>query len=158
MAVQLTYTKNMPKALPGLIGWDFGTADLTSMLAEGVLPYGNAVKKGSKARTAVVGNTGVLGFVARSLMSIYAIDNNVDAHGPKEMAAIMREGYLWTTNKSATGVVDNAAVYVNASGELVNTGDAGAALVPGCSIEIGGAAGAMVLIRIQTTIPAPAAP
>lgn len=154
MPVQTSYTKRMKPAVAGLIGWDFGTADLTSVLVETALPFGNFAVQGTKARTAVPGNTNVIGVATRSLLSVYAINNAVDAHGPTEMAPIMREGYVWSPNAGGAALADGGAVYANATGQLVNSAAAGALLVPGCRVEIGGAVGAMCLLRIQTAIPA----
>lgn len=158
MPVQTSYTRNGKKGLPGLIGWDFGTADLTSVLAEAVLPFGDAVVEGTKARTGIPGNTNVIGFTTRSILSVYAINNAVDANGPTEMAAIMREGYLWSINNGSGAIADGSQVYVNAAGKVVNSAAAGAVAVPGCRVESGGAVGATIFLRVQTAIPAPAAP
>lgn len=153
MPAQTVYTKRMKQGLPGLVGWDFGTADLTSVIAEGVLPFGDAVVQGTKARTGVVGNVNVIGFTTRSLMSVYAINNFVDAHGPTESVAIMREGYIWSVNNGGAAIADGSQVYVNATGKVVNSAAAGAVAVPGCRVELGGAVGALVFLRIQTAIP-----
>lgn len=150
MPVQTTYTKNIKKAVPGLIGWDFGTADLTSVLAEAVLPFGDAVVQGTKARTGIPGNVKVIGFTTRSILSVYAINNNVDAHGATEMASIIREGYVWSVNNGSGAIADGSDVYVNATGKVVNSAAAGAALVPNSRVEIGGAVGALVLLRVKT--------
>lgn len=150
MPAQTTYSKNIKKAVPGLIGWDFGTADLTSVLAEGVIPFGYAVVQGTKARTAVVGNTKVIGFATRSILSQYAIINQVDSYGATEMVAVIREGYVWAINGGSGAVADGSDVYVNAAGAVVNSAAAGAALVPNSRVEIGGAVGALVLLRVKT--------
>ncbi len=163
MPVQTSYTRNGKKGLPGLIGWDFGTADLTSVLVETVLPFGYAVVQGTKARTGKPGNTNVIGFAARSILSVYAINNGYtnpaepEAYGLTEMAAVMREGYIWAVNNGGAALADGSAVYVNAAGQVVNSAAAGAVAVPGCRVEVGGAVGAMVFLRIQTAIPAAAA-
>lgn len=165
MPVQTSYTRNGKKGLPGLIGWDFGTADLTSVLVEtDPLPFGYAVVQGTKARTGKVGNTNVIGFACRSILSVYAINNGYtnpsepEAYGPTEMAAIMREGYIWAVNNGGAAVADGSQVYANATGQVVNSAAAGAVAVPGCRVEIGGAVGAAIFLRVQTAIPAPAAP
>lgn len=164
MPVQTSYTRNGKKGLPGLIGWDFGTADLTSVLVEAVLPFGYAVVQGTKARTGIPGNTNVIGFACRSILSVYAINNGYtnpndpEAYGTTEMAAVMREGYIWAVNNGGAAIADGSAVYVNATGQVVNSAAAGAVAVPGCRVEIGGAVGAMVFLRVQTAIPAPTAP
>jgi hypothetical protein len=149
MGVQTTYTKRMKKGTPGLILWDFGTADLTSAIAEGVIPFGYAVVQGSKARTAIVGNVKVIGFATRSLMSIYSINNFVDAFGPQETVPVMREGYVWCVNEGGAAVGDGTQVYADATGKVVNSAAAGALAVPGCRFEIGGAVGALVLVRVD---------
>lgn len=159
MPVQTSYTRNGKKGLPGLIGWDFGTADLTSVLVEAVLPFGYAVVRGTKARTGIPGNTNVIGFACRSILSVYAIDNGYtnpsqpEAYGTTEMAAIMREGYIWAVNNGGAVVADGSQVYVNATGQVVNSAAAGAVAVPGCRVEIGGAVGAAIFLRVQTGIP-----
>lgn len=155
MPVQTSYTKDQRRGLPGLVAWDFGTADITSVLAEGVIPFGNAVKPGSKARTGVVATSGdTIGFAVRSILNIYAIDNAVDAYGPTEPVGVLRSGYIWLKNEGAGAIADNSALYVNATGKVVNSAAAGAAVVPGSSIEIGGAVGDVVLVRVQSKVPA----
>lgn len=149
MPVQTVYTKTMKKGTPGLILWDFGTADLTSAIAEGVIPFGYAVIQGSKARTAIVGNVKVIGFATRSLMSVYAINNFVDSFGPQEPVPVMRSGYFWGINAGLAAVADGSAVYANAAGAVCDSTAAGALVVPGCRFEIGGAIGALVLVRVD---------
>lgn len=155
MTVQLSYTKTMRPALNGQVAWDFGTADISSAnVAAASIGFGVAAVKGAGSRTVIAGNVGVLGWTVRSLMSQHSINNAVEAYGEKETAAIIREGYVFVLNSSPTAVVEGAAVYVNAAGLLVNTGDVGSAIVPGCRVERGAASGAMCLLRVQTSIPA----
>lgn len=161
MTVQTTYTKRIRKALNGEVAWDFGTADITSAASEGVTPFGVAVIKGTNAGQVKPGNASILGWTVRSLLNQYAINNSfpgpaVEAYGDKETVAVMREGYIWLTNKGGAALTEGLAAYANAAGELVNSAAAGAALVPGTRVEIGGAVGEPVLIRAQANITAPA--
>lgn len=158
MPVQTVYTKRMKQGLPGLVGWDFGSADITSVVAEGTIPFGNAVIQGTKARTGIVGSANVLGFAVRSLMSINAINTFTDAYGDDEVVGVLRTGYIWSVNNGSGAIADGSQVYVNATGQVVNSAAAGAVAVPGSRVETGGAVGALVFLRIQTAIPAPAAP
>jgi len=149
MPVQTVYTKNIKKSLPGVIAWDFGTADLVSAVAEGVVPFGYAVIQGTKARTGVVGAVKVVGFATRSILSQYAIINNTDAYGLTEMISILREGYLWVVNGGGAAIADGSQLYVDPTGKVVNSAAAGAVAVPGSRVETGGAVGALMLIRVK---------
>lgn len=156
MPVQTSYSINMPRAKQGLIAWDFGTADLTTVIAQGVIPFGNAVIKGNAERTGIVGSADILGFAACSILNIYQIDNNVEAYGPTEPVALVRSGYIWIKNEGAAAILPDTGAYVNATGKLVNSAAAGAVAVPGSRIEKGGAVGQFCLVRVQTAIPAAA--
>lgn len=158
MPVQLTYTKRMRRAKVGLVAWDFGSADLTSVVAQAVIPFGNAVVKGTAERTGIVGSDDILGFAVTSMLSQYAINNFVDAYGPTEMVAVLRSGYIWVQNKGTVALVAGDPVYVNATGQVVNAAAAGAVMVPGSVIEKGAAIDDFVLLRVQTGIPAATAP
>lgn len=153
MPVQTSYGKNMAKGLPGLVAWDFGPADITSVIAESELNFGRSVVQGTKARTGKQGATDSLGFAVRSILNVYAIDNNKDAYGPTEAAAILRSGYIWVKNEGGNALADGSAAYVNATGQVVDSAAAGAVAIPGTRVEIGGAIGAVVLLRVQTGIP-----
>lgn len=151
MPVQTTYTKNIKKSLPGVIAWDFGTADLVSAVAEGVIPFGVAVIQGTKARTALAGGAAIIGFATRSILSQYAIINNSDVYGPTEMVSILRDGYIWVLNSGAAAVADGSQLYVDPTGKVVSSATVGAVAVPGSRVEVGGAVGALVLIRVKAT-------
>lgn len=153
MPVQTSYTRNMPRAKQGLIAWDFGTADLTSVAAQGVIPFGAAVVKGSAERTGIVGSADILGFAACSILNVYQIDNNAEAFGPTEMVPVMREGYIWIKNEGTAAILEGDDVYVNATGKLVNSAAAGAVVVTGSRVEKGGPIGEFILIRVKTGIP-----
>lgn len=158
MPVQLTYSRTGKKGLPGLVAWDFGPADITSVIAEGTIPFGNAVIKGTATRSGIVGSTAVLGFAVRSILSVNAINTNTDAFGATEVVAVMREGYMWVLNEGTGAIAEGTQVYVNATGKVVNSAASGAVAVPGTRVEQPAAVGEVALIRIQTSIPAPAAP
>lgn len=158
MPVQLTYSRTGKKGLPGLVAWDFGTADITSVIAEATIPFGDAVIKGTGSRSGIVGSANILGFAVRSILSVNAINTNTDAYGATEVVGVLREGYIWVVNQGSGAIAEGSQVYVNATGKVVNSAASGAVAVPGARVEHGGAVGDSVLIRVQTSIPAPAAP
>lgn len=158
MPVQLTYNRTGKKGLPGLVAWDFGPADITTVIAEASIPFGNAVVKGAATRSGVVGSANILGFAVRSILSVNAINTNTDAFGATEVVAVMREGYMWVLNEGSGAIAEGTQVYVNAAGKVVNSAASGAVAVPGTRVEQPAAVGEVALIRIQTSIPAPAAP
>lgn len=149
MVAQTSYTKEMRVSVPGVIAWDFGTADTTSLTSTGVVPFGTAV-----TTAGVVGNVNVKGFAIRDLMSRNAIETDETEYGATETIGLMREGYLYVRNDSpATALATDENVFINATGQVVATGDAGAVALQGCSIELGGAAGAVILIRVNINRP-----
>lgn len=160
MPVQLTYSRTGKKGLPGLVAWDFGPADITTVIAEGVIPFGNGVVKGTGSRSGIVGNAAgtVLGLAVRSILSVNAINTNADAFGATEVVAIMREGYMWVLNEGTAALAEGSTVYLDAAGKVVNSAAAGAVALTGSRVEQPAAVGEVALIRIQTSIPAPAAP
>lgn len=149
MVAQTSYTKEMAPSVPGVIAWDFGTADTTSLTATGVVPFGVAVTKAG-----VPGKVDVKGFAIRDLMSRNAIETNKTEYGATETIGLVREGYLYVRNDSpSTTLAADESVFIDADGKVVATGDTGAVELKGCSIELGGAAGKVILIRVHINRP-----
>lgn len=149
MSAQTSYKKTMEKSVPGVVAWDFGTTDTTTITATAEVVFGTAVTKAGAN-----GKTDVLGFAIRDLMSHNAIENNVTAYGAKESIGLLREGYMFVRNDSSATKIDTYAdVYINATGKVVASGDTGAVLLQGCRVEDGAAAGGVMLIRVHVNNP-----
>jgi len=150
MSAQTAYTKNIRKAVKGQAAWDFGTADITTVIAEAVIPFGHAVIKGAADGSGIVGDTLVLGFAVRSLINENSVENRVNSFAQGEATAIMREGYIYIQNDSpATAIAEGEDVFVDPTGAVVASGDAGAVKVTGCRVEESAAAGSIARIRVQ---------
>lgn len=155
MPAQTAYTKELREAINGMIAWDFGTADITSANADAVVPFGVAVIKGSTDGSVIVGRTTdlVKGISVRSLINENAVEQGAVSNAKFETVAILRAGYIWMTNKSAaTAVAEDDDVFLNAVGELTDASEGGAVKLVGSRVEIGAAAGALALVRIQINL------
>lgn len=155
MVAQTSYTKELRVAINGMVAWDFGTADITSANADAVVPFGVAVVKGSTAGSVIAGRTAdlVKGIAVRSLINENAVENGTVSFAKFETVAILREGYIWMTNKSAaTAVAEDDDVFLNPTGELTDSGEVGAIKLVGSRVEQGAAAGALALVRIQINL------
>lgn len=161
MSVQTSYNKTMRRAVNGLVAWDFGPADITSVHAEGVVNFGAGVIKGAGERSGIQGSANLLGFAVRSILNQYAINNSfpgpaVEAYGPTETVAVLRSGYIWLTNKGTGAVTPDGPAHVNAAGLFVDAASAGAIELENTRIERGGAPGEVCLVRVGVNLTAAA--
>ncbi len=125
MVAQLSYTKNVPSKLAGLI-YDIGNTNIDSFAAEGVVNHGRFVSRGSdpQGQCLVNGAAGAIGISIRHASeNDYKPANAVEAgkYEDEETVAVLREGYIWAEFDAAGGTLD-AAVTINASGQVVAAG------------------------------------
>lgn len=153
MPVQTSYAKTMRRSVNGVVAWDFGPADITSVHAEGIINFGAGVVKGAASRSGLQGSTDLQGFAVRSILSQYAINASfpgppVEAYGVTETVAVLRSGYIWLTNKGTAAVEEGDRAYINAAGLFVDAATAGAIELVNSRIELGGAPGEVCLVRV----------
>ena len=147
---QTSYSLNAPAALPGLIS-DIGPHEIVSKKAEGTIPFGYAVSRGTDADNQVAaGGTAPIGVAVRDLHREISDAGNTE-YVDLETAAIMRKGYIWVTIAATTGVPGATLYSVDATGAIeIGTAGAGQTQLTGWSLEnTVASAGDLGLIRVE---------
>lgn len=147
MTVQTVYTNNIAVALPGLVAYDFGQADIVDFRVTETngIPFGRAVVRATDDQSIELGNgTSVIGIVARGTTSRQAVDNNEAEWGDDTSAPVVRQGYIWVTNVG-TAVTEGATAAFDADGQL----DASGTATPNITIETDAAQNALCRLRVS---------
>jgi hypothetical protein len=151
MSAQTSYAINQPVAYAGLIYDANSGRDVVSRDAEGVVPFGVAVGRGTDAdRQCAAGGaaTAYLGVSVRSLEREGAANTGAVQYEDTETVGIMRTGYVWAV--CPTGCVPGDAVIYTVATGVLDTGVAGvgAAEIDGAAWQTTTAAGDLGVIRL----------
>lgn len=138
----------MANGLPGLIAHDFGQADIVSRLAEGEILPGIVVSRGTDPDNQVVpgGDATAWGLSVRDVAREVNVDGD-PVYDDKDVAAIMRKGYLWVIVADA-GVPGDALNYVDATGAIgVGAPEVGETALTEVTLETTVGAGELAVVR-----------
>ncbi len=150
MSVQTTYPIYRRKGLEGQL-YDQSSADIVSKVIETVagVSFGRVVSRGTDpSRQADLGGTAFLGIALRDLAKEGAANTGAIQWNFSEVAAVLREGYVWVAVPSGCTAGD-AAKY-NTSTGIIDSGAAGAgeAGIGAASFETTASAGELAVLRI----------
>lgn len=153
MSAQTSYSLKQAVAYAGTI-YAQAQKDIVSRSVETAagIGFGVAVSRGTdKEQQIVIGGTDFLGITIRDLSKEGAANTGDIKWNQKETAGVMRNGYIWAVCPTGCNPGD-AVKYVNATGVLdAGAAGAGETQLDGAQWESTASAGALAVIRIETS-------
>lgn len=148
MTAQTSYSINQRVSLAGVV-YAQAPHDIISRAAEGTIPFGVVVSRGTdKNAQAVVGGTEPLGVSVRFLDTEGAINTGAIDIKDTVTAAIIRDGYIWVAVPS--GCTAGDVVSYNTTTGVIDAGapGAGEAALDGAFFDSSAAAGELAVLRL----------
>jgi hypothetical protein len=153
MSAQNSYTLFQDKYLNGQLA-DLGFNEIVSFAAEGIVPFGVIVKRGTNKedQASVGGPTNVLGVSIRDIAREYLVRGATTvSYADKTEVSVLRRGYFAVT-LAAGGNPGDALFYTTATG-VINVGTAGGGqtqlTAAQAELQTVTAAGAVGVVRIS---------
>lgn len=153
MSAQTSYTLFQDKYLNGQLA-DLGFNEIVSFAAEGAVPFGVIVKRGTdkEGQVLVGGATNVLGVSVRDIAREYLTRGATTvSYADKTEVTVLRRGYFAVT-LAAGGNPGDALFYTTATG-VINVGTAGGGqtqlTAAQAELQTVTAAGAVGVVRIS---------
>lgn len=158
-----TFDQYAGKAYEGQIN-DLSMADITSGVADVVIPFARAVVSGSAAKRDALPGAGAgffLGISVRKTVGVSSsyisgqgngTSNVVGSYRAGEETSRVSHGRIWV--KTVDGATVGAQVYAKpTTGELTNAATAGNHLLQGCTFLTAAAAGELALMQVKAISP-----
>lgn len=134
MAIQTAYAAAHSVGYPGQLA-DGNPTEIVSLVAEGNIPMGSVVKKGTSDNQVLVGGPLPIGIAVRSL------DVEADIYAATQVLGVLKKGYIYLTIAN-TGAKAAALKIVDATGVIsVGTASTGESQLPAVLDQTLGAAG-----------------
>jgi len=153
MSAQTSYTKNIGKALPGLI-YALHPSKIDSRAVETAagIGFGVAVSRGTdKDNQVIVGGTDFFGITVRSLEREGVYGTGLTQYDQKETAGLLREGYIWAI--CPAGCTPGQPVKYDDTTGVLDQGAAGVGetQLDGAVWDTTAAAGELAVIKLDNT-------
>lgn len=150
MVAQTAYTTSIANATPGLLA-DINNNEIDSFLAEGAIPFGVVVQRGTSDKQVTVGGDALgIGISIRDLSREGAQGSGNVSYADEETVGVLRRGKIFVTIPSG-GSAGDPINYVDATG-VIDAGVpvAGETAIAGATLEEDVAAGGIGAIRVTT--------
>lgn len=154
-----TFDQYAGKAYEGQVN-DLSMADITSGVADVVIPFARAVVSGSAAKRDALPGAGAGFFLGISIRKTVGVSssyvtgqgngsaNVVGSYRIGEETSRVSHGRVWV--KTVDGATIGAQVYAKpVTGELTNAATAGNHLLPGCTFLTAAAADGLALMQVK---------